>query len=123
MASISWSANAGISGATITAVGMPAAASSRIAESRRWGDGARGSSARASAGSRVVIDTATWTRPSRAIPASRSRSRRISADLVTMVSGWRVSASTSRMPRVTRNRRSTGCQASVLMPSATGRQT
>jgi hypothetical protein len=65
--SISWSVSAGISGATITAVGMPAAASSRITESRRWGDGARGSMRRARSASSVVIDTATWARPSRAI--------------------------------------------------------
>ncbi len=59
---------------------------------------------------------------SRAMSASRSASRSMSADLVTMDTGCRVSARTSSRRRLRPSRRSTGCQPSVLMPRAMGAQ-
>ena len=46
---------------------------------------------------RVVTETITRASPSPAISAMMSRSRRISADFVTMPVGWRASRSTSRI--------------------------
>ena len=88
-------------GATITAVGMPALESARIVASRRCGVAARGSIARASLWSSVVMETATLARFFFAISDRMSMSRVTSADLVTMPTGWPASRSTSRMRRVT----------------------
>ena len=68
----------------MTAVGILASASRWIASSRRPGLLARGSIFRARTGSSVVTDNATLTRPFSAMGARRSRSRKTSADLVTM---------------------------------------
>ena len=77
----SLSVSCGITGATITPTGMPAAASRATSSSRRCGAGARGSSLRASSRSSVPIETKTRTRLRAASGASRSRSRSISAAL------------------------------------------
>ena len=68
MRSISASLIAGMTGATITAVGMPAADNCRSASSRRPGVAARGSIVRASLGSSVVTDSATLARLRSAMP-------------------------------------------------------
>ena len=95
-------------GAAITPAGTPASLSASIASSRFCGVGARGSIWRASPRSSVVTETKTLTRPSRAIGARRSRSRRMRFDLVTMVIGWRAWASVSISDRVMRYCRSIG---------------
>src|SRR6185437_13976686 len=96
MRSISLSLTAGITGAMSTPVGTPAAHGSRTMRRRAAGEAARGSSRRLSSISRVVTLTNTLTSLSFASDASRSRSRRISAPLVTMLTGCRVRSSTSR---------------------------
>ena len=87
MRSISDSFSAGITGATMTVVGTPAAESCLSASSRRSGVAARGSMARASLRSSVVTDSATLTRPRVAMRDRMSTSRVTSADLVTMPTG------------------------------------
>ena len=108
IASISESLRPGITGAAMTAVGTPASASARIAPRRFAGALARGSIRLARRRSSVVTDTAARASRRAAIGARMSRSRRISADLVTMVTGWPHSARTLRIPRVMRRSRSTG---------------
>ena len=108
MVSISASLRAGITGATITLVGMPAAASVSMVASRFSGVAARGSIARASLRSSVVTEIATLTRPRSAIRPRMSMSRSTIADLVTMPTGWLVRSSTSRISRVIRYSRSIG---------------
>ncbi len=71
----------------MTAVGIFAAASCRIVSSRSEGLAARGSIFRARTGSSVVTDNATFAKPFFAIGARRSRSRKTSADLVTIATG------------------------------------
>ncbi len=56
-ASISWSFSPGITGANPTPTGTPASARAFTAHSRRSGVAARGSMARASRRSRVVMET------------------------------------------------------------------
>ena len=84
MASISVSFTAGMMGATMTTVGMPAAESISSAASRFGGVAARGSMARDSFGSSVVTDSATFTSPRSAIDVrmsmSRSHQRRLGDD-------------------------------------------
>ncbi len=87
MRSISESFSAGITGATITVVGMPASDNCRSASSRFGGVEARGSMVRASFGSSVVTESATLARLRFAIRARMSISRVTSADLVTMPTG------------------------------------
>ena len=108
MSSISASLSAGIIGADSTPVGMPALASAAIVSSRRCGVAARGSMTRARSRSSVVTDTVTQASRSAAISARMSMSRWISAPLVTIVTGWRKSRSTSRIERVTPSLRSAG---------------
>ena len=108
MDSSSASVSAGITGAAITPVGMPAAASSRMVAIRRVGVAARGSSRRARVRSSVVTETHTCASPFAAMGARMSMSRSTSADLVTMPTGWPKAASTSRMERVMPNSRSAG---------------
>ena len=107
-ASISWSFRPGITGAKPTPTGTPASASARTASSRRSGVAARGSMARASLRSRVVIETKARTRPRPASEARMSASRTISADLVMMLVGWENRSSTSSTSRVMRKVRSAG---------------
>ena len=76
-----------MTGATMTEVGTPASFSRFSASSRLSGVLARGSMARASFKSSVVTDSATFTSPRSAIGARMSRSRKTSADLVTMPTG------------------------------------
>ena len=97
-----------MTGAIITPTGTLAAASSRTMRSRVAGDAVRGSSFVLRSLLKVVMLTATLVRPLAASSASRSKSRRISAPLVTMVTGWRYSSSTSSTARVTRWRFSPG---------------
>ncbi|MNL67897.1 hypothetical protein D3C87_1925420 [compost metagenome] len=111
---------AGIIGEANTAVGTPASLSSLIASRRRAGEEARGSILRLSLWSIEVIDRATLTSPSLASSLRMSRSRMISADLVVIITGWRVSSITSRMPRVSLCLRSAGWYGSVLVPMAMG---
>ena len=87
MVSNSLSLRPGIIGDAMTRTGMPASDSAAIASSRRAGDEHRGSISRDSPLSSVVTEIPTCTNPRSAMPASRSRSRRIPADLVTMVVG------------------------------------
>jgi len=90
-------------------VSTPAAASACIAAKRRSGRGARGSSVRASAASRVTIEKLTESSPRRASSPSRCASRETSVDLVVIESrrpGTSRAASSRR--RVTSNRPSTG---------------
>ena len=94
--SISLSFSAGMIGAVITVVGMPAADSARMVSIRFCGVAARGSIARASFRSSVVTDSATFAKPSAAMGARMSMSRVISADLVTMPTGFLNSASTCK---------------------------
>lgn len=77
----------GIIGATLTPTGTPASRNARIVRSLRAGVAARGSSARASSGSSVVIVTAAITCRRSAIGTSRSRSRSISDDFVIAANG------------------------------------
>ena len=102
MCSISWSVIIGTTGATITPTGTPASLKARIARSLARGADARGSIRDAKRLSRVVTEKYTVTSRSRAIAASRSRSRSIIALLVTKLTGWRHSASTSSTSRVIR---------------------
>src|SRR5438128_8743519 len=106
-----------------TYVGTPAADSVATAFSRRSGCGARGSTVPATLGSSEVTDMHTAARPFAAIGARMSRSRTTRSDFVVIVTGWSVSASTSRIDRVTRHSRSIGWYGSVLVPSAMGRTT
>ena len=99
---------AGMTGATITEVGMPASERRRTASRRRGGVAARGSITRASFGSRLVTESATFTRLRRAMRARISMSRNTSVDLVTMPTGWPARSSTSRMARITSYLRSIG---------------
>ena len=100
--SISGSVRPGTIGATITEVGIPASVRCLIASSLFAGVEARGSMLRASFGSRVVMESATFTRSRSAIGFRRSRSRVTLADFVTMPKGCWNSASTSITPRVMR---------------------
>lgn len=75
MRSISASFSAGITGATITVVGMPASDNCRSASSRFSGDDARGSIVRDSFGSSDVTEIATLARLRFAIRARMSISR------------------------------------------------
>ena len=79
----------------ITAAGMPARDSARMASSRFAGDEARGSIVRASLPSSVVIETATLARPRSAIGPRMSISRVTRWFLVTIATGWLWAASTS----------------------------
>ncbi len=81
----------------------PAARSSRIAASRASDAAERGSSLRFRSWSKVVMLYTTLTRPSCASGASRSRSRNTSVLRVVIITGWRVSASTSSTERVMRS--------------------
>ena len=99
---------AGTTGATSTPTGIPASDRRLTVARRAWGAAARGSIFADRRLSSVVIDRYTVTRPSRAIGASRSRSRNTIAPLVTMLHGWRHSASTSSSWRVTPHSRSIG---------------
>ena len=71
-----------------------------MVSSRRCGVAARGSMTRASLRSSVVTETVTQASRIAAISARMSMSRWISAPLVTIVTGWRKSRSTSRIERV-----------------------
>ena len=98
----------GTTGATSTRTGMPASASLRTASSRRAGVLARGSITRCSFSFSVVMEmftTAAWCAAS---SPSRSMSRVTRWFLVTMATGLRNSASTSRQRRVISSLRSTG---------------
>ena len=64
-----------MTGATITVVGMPACDSRRNVSSRRDGVAARGSMVRASSGSSVVTDSATFASLRSAMRARMSMSR------------------------------------------------
>lgn len=97
-----------MTGAKPTVTGTSASARRDMASSRLAGVAARGSMARASFRSRVVMDTAALTRPFFAIGPIRSVSRAIRADLVMMLNGWLKRLSTSTTPRVMRSSRSTG---------------
>jgi hypothetical protein len=97
---------------------MPAWVSCRIVSSRRGGVAARGSSVRASSRSSVDSEMQTAASPLAAIGARRSMSRVISADLVTMPSGWLKRDSTSITRRVSFSSRSIGWYGSVLVPIA-----
>jgi hypothetical protein len=99
---------AGIMGEAKIAVGTPASLSLRIASSRRAGEEARGSILRLSLWSMEVTEIATFTRFYMASSVRMSRSRRISADFVVIITGCRVSSMTSRMPRVSMCLRSAG---------------
>src|SRR5215216_1460163 len=90
-----------ITGASITEVGTPASDNWRNASSRRAGVAARGSITRASFGSSVVTDSATFARLRLAMRARMLISRVTSADFVTMPTGWPKRSSTSRMRRIT----------------------
>ena len=89
-----------MTGATSVEVGTPALTNCRSASSRRGGVAARGSMVRASLGSSVVTESATFTRSRLAMRARMSRSRSTSADLVTMPTGWPARSSTSRIRRM-----------------------
>ena len=89
-------------------MGIPAAVSFAIAFSLFSGCGARGSSVAAMRGSSDVTEIATDAIPFAAIGASRSMSRVTRSDLVVIVSGWSVSASTSIQARVMRQCASIG---------------
>ena len=91
-----------------------------MASRRRAGDEARGSILRLSLWSIEVIERATFTRPSFPNSVNMSRSRMMSADFVVIITGWRVSSMTSRMPRVSLCLRSAGWYGSVLVPMAMG---
>jgi hypothetical protein len=80
----------------------PASASARIARSRPCGAVARGSIRADSRLSRDVTEKWTLTSRRRAMSASSPRSRRISAPLVTRLTGWLQAASTSSTSRVIR---------------------
>jgi len=108
MRSSSGSFKNGITGDTLTPTGMPALASFSIVRRRRSGAAARGSITRASAGSRVVMDTYTAARRSAAIGAIRSMSRSTPALLVISENGWRKSRQTSSTWRVMPSLRSAG---------------
>ena len=99
---------AGITGEIETNTGTPAAASVATAASRFSGCGARGSSVRAIVGSSDVTDRVTLTSPFAAIGTNRSISCTTRSDLVVMVSGWFVSASTAMQSRAIRHSRSIG---------------
>ncbi|MNE77518.1 hypothetical protein D3C80_1738390 [compost metagenome] len=79
----------GIIGEHNTPTGMPASRITRIARSLALGAAARGSRMRLSSSSRLVRLIITATSLCRASSVNRSRSRRISEPLVTMVTGWR----------------------------------
>ena len=108
MRSMSGSLRKGMIGETLTPTGTPALASASIVFSRRCGAAARGSMMRARYGSSDVTDTNTCTSFFAAIGATRSRSRSMPADFVTIVNGWSHADSTSMMERVMRSLRSTG---------------
>jgi hypothetical protein len=97
-----------MTGANITITGTPASDSRRIASTRRSGVAARGSMLRESLRSRLVTEIAARVSPSDAASASKSRSRRIRADLVITEKGCRKRTNTSITPRVTPSPRSWG---------------
>ncbi len=70
------------------------------ASTRRMGWGVPGSVSFHTSSSRVPMEKLARTSEWAAASASRSRSRRMSVDLVRMENGLRASASTSTMPRV-----------------------
>ncbi len=100
----------GTTGAIETKAGIPASRSALTAASRLRGAGARGSSVRAIAGVSEVTESATltMTMPNSAIGFSKSMSRVTRSDFVVMVSGCRVSSSTSTQERVIAKRASIG---------------
>ena len=100
MRSISASLIAGMTGATMTDAGTPACDNRRSVSSRRAGVGARGSITRASLGSSVVTESATFTSLRSAMRVRMSRSRSIRLDLVTIPTGWPARSSTCRMRRM-----------------------
>ncbi|MNF95428.1 hypothetical protein D3C84_781800 [compost metagenome] len=79
----------GIIGEHSTPTGMPASRITRIARNRALGAAARGSRMRLSSSSSVVRLIITATSLWLASSVSKSRSRRISEPLVTMVTGCR----------------------------------
>ncbi len=87
---------------------MPASDRAAIGSSRREGVAARGSIARESLRSRLVIDRATFASPSFAMSDRTSISRMTGADLVTMPTGCRARCRTSRTSRTIRICRSIG---------------
>jgi hypothetical protein len=91
---------AGTTGANITPVGIPDDDSFEIAANRAAGPEARGSMRRFRSSSSVVRLTNTRTSCSAASVFRMSRSRTTRADLVTIVTGWCASVSTSRIERV-----------------------
>ncbi len=97
-----------MTGAIITRTGSPARLRVRIIASRRSGAAARGSMPRASSRSSVVTEIPTRARPRAASSPRMSASRSTSAPLVTMVTGWPKSRSTSRTPRMMPKRFSIG---------------
>ncbi|MCY1436422.1 hypothetical protein D9M71_525470 [compost metagenome] len=98
----------GIIGEHSTPTGIPCSRNTRIARRRADGAAARGSRMRLSSSSRVVRLMNTFSRRRLASSLSRSRSRRISEPLVTMVTGCLKRSSTSRICRVRRCWRSIG---------------
>ncbi|MNI83098.1 hypothetical protein D3C73_1398760 [compost metagenome] len=85
--SSSWSFRPGMTGAKPTPTGQPASARRLIASSRLAGVEARGSIARASLRSSVVMETKAEARPRRPMSPRMSASRAISTDLVMMLNG------------------------------------
>ena len=108
MAGNSWSVRPGTTGATSTRTGTPTEVSDRMARSRALGAEARGSIARARAGSSVVTLMLTWTSPCDAIRPRMSTSRMTWAFLVMMLMGWLTAAATSRHRRMMRKSRLAG---------------
>ncbi len=106
--SISWSFSPGITGAKPTITGTPASDSSFSAASRRSGVEARGSIARASLRSRVVMEIETMARLAWPIGPRMSLSRAARAFFVVMVTGFLNRESTFSTSRVIRSLRSIG---------------
>ena len=85
-----------MTGAMSSPTGTPASDSSDIARKRAAGSGAEGSSAFAVSSSAKGMEKKTLAPASRASAASKSLSRRTSADFVTTPTGFRNSRQTSR---------------------------
>ena len=108
IASSSRSVIIGITGATMMPTGTPALAMASITLSRRAGDGAHGSIARAISASANARLTVTHAPTSRCSSTNRSTSRSTSALLLITPHGLRYSRQTSRQARVSRNFASNG---------------
>ena len=98
----SLSLSPGMSGAHDTPTSMPASLRARMASKRVRGEGAKGSTARATAASRKGTVMLTVAPPSRARRARMSMSRRTSAPLVMMATPTPRARHTSRQRRVRR---------------------